>query len=89
VTPTAATAFVFISARIAAALSIGKETATLRSAGRSRRVRHIGIFAAQRLDLGGVDASVARHAAENGPPPTEPTANPKLDHKTRIKLGIT
>src|SRR6516225_8039377 len=56
---------------------------------RSWRVRHIGIFAAQRLDLGGVDASVARDAAENGPPPTEPTANLKLDHKTRITLGIT
>jgi hypothetical protein len=53
------------------------QSSGLRSRGRC--VRHVSLSTAQRLDLGGVDASVARSAAEDGPPPTGPTT----DHMSR------
>jgi hypothetical protein len=53
----------------------GPQTCSRR--GRGGRVRHVGLSTAQRLDLGGVDVSVARLAAENGPPPAGPTTGHK------------
>jgi hypothetical protein len=64
-----------------ALLGRGPESCGLR--GRCRCVRHVGIFAAQRLDLGGVDVPVARPTGEHGAPPAEPTACRQSNNKVR------
>ena len=48
--------------------------------GCSRCVRHVGLFAAQRLDLGGVDAPTARAPGRDG----SPRAGPTTDHKSNV-----
>jgi hypothetical protein len=81
--PPAVIAFDFISARIAAAPFIGKEIAILLYTGwQSARLTHRP-STAQRLDLGGVDASPAQPAPEDGAPTVGATTDYKSNNKMR------